>query len=298
MIKKFIFNQKVAPYVFVSPFIIIFCVFSIYPITNTIIMSFQKILPGQTKFVGIYNYKRLLHDPVFLRAIINSSIYMVITCAILVPIPAALAALISSKNMYGSNFFKAIMYLPALASIVVAGTIFRLMFSEMDQSLMNLVVGAFGIQPVKWLRQPVTGFTVLVLLCCWRWTGVNMMYFLAGLKNIPEELYESSDIDGATTIQKFRFITLPMLKPTSIYVLTISIYGGLAMFTESFMLWTGNNSPGNMALTIVGYLYRQGIERNDLGYGSTVGIVLLVLAMVFNVIQLKFNGVFKKGESI
>ena len=182
------------------------------------------------------------------------------------------------------------MYLPAITSVVVAGTIFRLAFSETEFSLMNQIVAVFGIEPVRWLRQQGTGFFVLLLVACWRWTGVNMMYFLSGLKSIPEELYESASIDGANGWQKFTKITMPLLKPTTIYVLTISIYAGLAMFTESFILWNGNSSPNNITLTIVGYLYRQGIEKNDLGYASTVGLVLLIIAMTINLIQLRING--------
>ena len=123
-----------------------------------------------------------------------------------------------------------------------------------------------------------------------------MLYFLSGLKNIPDELYESADIDGANAIQKFIYITIPQLKPTIVYVLTISIYAGLAMFTESYMIWGGNSSPKNIGLTIVGYLYRQGIEKNAMGYASAVGIILFIIAMTINMIQLKMNGTFSKEE--
>lgn len=293
-IKKFVYDQRVAPYVFILPFILIFCIFSIYPIASTIIMSFQKVLPGEISFIGLKNYKRLIGDQVFLIALWNSFKYMIITCLLLIPIPMILAVVVNGKNMPCPNLFKSILYLPSIASVVVCGTIFRLAFSESSDSLMNEVIGLFGMDPIQWLRDSSTGFAVLILLCCWRWMGVNMMYFTSGLKSIPQELYESADIDGATAIQKFFHVTMPLLKPTTIYVLTISIYAGLAMFTESFMLWNGNNSPDNMGLTIVGYLYRQGIEKNNMGYGSTVGIVLLIIAMLFNFVQLKLNGLFKK----
>ena len=125
---------------------------------------------------------------------------------------------------------------------------------------------------------------------------MNTLYFIAGLKNIDTALYESADIDGATKWQKFRFVTVPLLKPTSIYVLTISIYAGLSMFLESFMLWNGNSSPKNIGLTIVGYLYRRGIEKNQLGYASAVGLVLLLIALIINIFQLVMNGTFKKEE--
>ena len=152
------------------------------------------------------------------------------------------------------------------------------------------------MDPIKWLKGAGTGFFALLLLACWRWTGVNMLYFLSGLKNIPDELYESADIDGANAVQKFFYITVPQLKPTIVYVLTISIYAGLAMFTESYMIWGGNSSPKNIGLTIVGYLYRQGIEKNAMGYASAVGIILFIIAMTINMIQLKLNGTFSKEE--
>ena len=290
MIKKFFYNQKVAPYMFILPFLIIFCLFFIYPMVSTIVMSFQDVKPGVTEWVGLANFPRLFGGKVFFKALGNSFLYMVLTLVLLIPFPMMFACMINSKLMKAPGLFKSLMYLPAITSVVVAGTIFRLAFSETEYSLMNQIVGMFGIEPVRWLRQQGTGFFVLLLVACWRWTGVNMMYFLSGLKSIPEELYESASIDGANGWQKFIKITMPLLKPTTIYVLTISIYAGLAMFTESFILWNGNSSPNNITLTIVGYLYRQGIEKNDLGYASTVGLVLLIIAMTINLIQLRING--------
>lgn len=296
MIKKFIYNQKIAPYVFILPFILVFIVFFISPMINTIVMSFEKVLPGQTEFVGLKNYTKLLGDKVFLIAVWNSLKYMIWTLILLIPIPMIFACIINSKLMVGREFFKSAFFLPSLTSVVVAGIIFRLSFGEESTALMNQFLSLFGIAPIKWLKIGSTGFITLLVLACWRWTGVNMLYFLSGLKNIPEELYESAEIDGATTFQKFRYITIPQLKPTTIYVLTISVYAGLAMFTESFMLWGGNNSPNNIGLTIVGYLYRQGIEKNSMGYASAVGIVLFIFAMAINLIQLKLNGTFKKED--
>lgn len=123
-----------------------------------------------------------------------------------------------------------------------------------------------------------------------------MLYFLSGLQSIDPEYYEAASIDGASTWQKFKHVTFPLLRPTTTYVITISIYAGMAMFTESLMLFNGNNSPKNIGLTIVGYLYRQGIEKNKLGYAATVGIVLLVITMIINITQLIFSGMFKKED--
>ncbi|AWK51426.1 arabinose transporter permease [Clostridium beijerinckii] len=296
MFKGFIYNKKAAPYVFILPFILVFLVFFVSPMMNTIIMSFQTVLPGSRKFVGLDNYTKLLGDKVFLVALWNSFKYMIWTLILLIPIPMVLACIVNSKLMVGREFFKASLYLPALTSVAVAGIVFRFSFGEQATSLMNQLVALFGMDPYKWLKDGTTGFIVLLILACWRWTGVNMLYFLSGLKNIPAELYESADIDGASIWQKFRYVTIPQLKPTTIYVLTISIYAGLAMFIESYMVFNGNNSPNNIGLTIVGYLYRQGIEKNSMGYASAVGLVLFLIGMAINLIQLKLNGTFKKGD--
>jgi len=296
MINKFLYNKKAAPYVFILPFILVFLVFFISPMINTIIMSFQNILPGSRKFIGIQNYTKLLGDKIFLIAIWNSFKYMIWTLILLIPIPMILACIINSKLMMGREFFKSTLYLPALTSVVVAGIVFRFAAGEQGTSLMNQFVALFGMEPFKWLKNGTTGFIILLILACWRWTGVNMLYFLSGLKNIPAELYESADIDGASILQKFRYVTIPQLKPTTIYVLTISVYAGLAMFTESYMVWGNNNSPNNIGLTIVGYLYRQGIEKNAMGYASAVGLVLFIIGMGINLIQLKLNGTFDKED--
>ncbi|MDQ0655980.1 carbohydrate ABC transporter permease [Paenibacillus sp. W2I17] len=297
MIKKFVYSQKVAPYVFVLPFILIFLIFWFYPLVNSFVMSFQDKMLGQDpKWIGEANYSKLLTDKVFLTAIKNSVVYMLGTLVLLIPFPMLFAVMINSKLMMGREFFKSSFFLPALTSVAVAGTIFRLTFGEMEGSLMNSFLGLFGVEPIKFLKDGEWSMAALLILACWRWTGVNMLYYLSGLKSIDNEFYEAASIDGASAWQKFRTITMPLLKPTTVYVTTISVYAGLAMFTESLMMFNGNNSPKNIGLTIVGYLYRQGIEKNKLGYAAAVGIILLVIAMVINLTQLKFSGMFKKEE--
>ncbi|WP_145321647.1 carbohydrate ABC transporter permease [Paenibacillus xylanexedens] len=297
MIKKFVYSQKVAPYVFVLPFILIFLIFWFYPLLNSFVMSFQDKMLGQDpKWIGEANYSKLLTDKVFLTAIKNSVVYMLGTLVLLIPFPMLFAVMINSKLMMGREFFKSSFFLPALTSVAVAGTIFRLTFGEMEGSLMNSFLGLFGVEPIKFLKDGEWSMAALLILACWRWTGVNMLYYLSGLKSIDNEFYEAASIDGASAWQKFRTITMPLLKPTTVYVTTISVYAGLAMFTESLMMFNGNNSPKNIGLTIVGYLYRQGIEKNKLGYAAAVGIILLVIAMVINLTQLKFSGMFKKEE--
>lgn len=294
--KKFFYSQKAAPYVFVLPFVLSFLIFWIYPLFSTVKMSFQDIKPGQIEWVGLDNYAKLLKDSVFHTAIGNSALYMVLTIVLLIPFPMLYAVLMDSNLVKAKGVWKAVLYLPALTSVVISGTLFRLMFSEYDTGQMNVLLQWLGQDPIPWLKGRATAMFALVVLCCWRWTGVNMLYFISGLKGIDSSLYESAEIDGANSWQKFRYVTIPLLKPTTIYVLTISIYAGLAMFLESFMLWAGNSSPRNIGLTIVGYLYKRGIERNQMGYASAVGLVLLIIALIINVIQLILNGTFKKEE--
>ena len=262
--RSIFYSQSVAPYVFTLPFMLVFVIFFIYPLISTVIMSFQSVLPGQVQFVGLENFSKL-QNAEFFQAVKNSLVYTVLTLLVLIPMPMILAVFLNSKVMLGKNLFRSVFFIPALTSVVVAGTIFRLIFGEIPGALMNTVIGLFGHAPIKWLRIQGMAYMAMVVLATWRWTGVNILYFLSGLQSIPNELYESASIDGASPPQKFWHITMPMLKPTIIYVLTISIYGGFAMFTESYMLFAGNRSPGGIGLTIVGFLYRQGWEQNNLG---------------------------------
>lgn len=292
--KKLFYSQKLAPYVFVLPFALTVVIFWMFPIGNGILLSFQDVLKDE--WVGLGNYQRLLSDKIFLKAVYNSAKYMVGTLVLLIPFPMLFATLLNSKLMKKPGLFKSVYFIPALTSVVVAGTIFRLMFGEMNTSLANQIIAAFGMSPIKWLKGEWTSYFALLLLACWRWTGVNILYFLAGLQSISTDIYEAASIDGASKWQQFVKISFPLVKPTTVYVLTISIYAGLSMFLESYMLWKGNNSPQNIGLTIVGYLYRQGIEKRAMGYACAVGLVLLIVVMIVNLIQLTVTGTFKKEE--
>jgi arabinosaccharide transport system permease protein len=283
--------------VFVLPFLLSLIIFWAYPLVSGIVMSFQKISFGGSTFIGMDNYTKLAQDKFFRVAVLNSVEYMLLTLVLLIPIPLLLAVLMESRITKAKGVWKVIMYIPALTSVVISGMLFRMMFSESAGSQMNQLMTALGMAPIAWLKEKGTAWVALLLLCMWRWTGVNMLYFVSGLKAIDGSLYESADIDGANAKQKFWYLTLPLIKPTTIYVITISVYAGLSMFLESFMLWNGNSSPKNIGLTIVGYLYKRGIEKNDLGYACAVGMVLMIIALLINVIQLVATGTFRKEDA-
>ncbi len=291
-------SPKVAPYVFVLPFVLIFIIFFVYPIFSTVVMSFQSVNIGDIQFVGLDNYRVLLSSSTFPVAIRNSLIYTALTLLLLIPFPMILACMLNSKAMRGSNFFRACLFLPILCSVVVAGLTFRFLFNETETGLVNsIIINWFAGEKVRWLSLRWPAMAVLVALACWRWTGINVIYFMSGLNSIPVELYEACDIDGANAWQRFWFVTMPLLKPTIIYVLTISIYGGLAMFAESQMLWGGKTSPLNIGLTIVGFIYQNGISHGQLGLASCAGLVLLVVVLIINLIQLRLTGVLGKGKA-
>ena len=295
--KKLFYSQKVAPFVFVLPFVLSLLIFWAYPLISGIVMSFQDISFGNRTFVGTSHYVKLANDKFFRTAVLNSVEYMALTLLLMIPIPLVLAVMMESRLTKAKGVWKVIMYIPALTSVVISGMLFRMMFSESDGSQMNQLMIALGHTPIAWLKTKWTAWIALLLLCMWRWTGVNMLYFVSGLKAIDNSIYESADIDGANARQKFWYLTLPLIKPTTIYVITISVYAGLSMFLESFMLWNGNSSPKNIGLTIVGYLYKRGIEKNDLGYACAVGMVLMVIALAINVVQLIATGTFKREET-
>jgi arabinosaccharide transport system permease protein len=288
-------SQQIAPYIFVAPFILSFIIFFSYPLLQAILMSFQSVLPDQVTFVGLDNFKRL-NNQSFYKALYNNLRYTVYTVIVLIPLPLLLAVFLNSKLMRLKNLFRSALFLPALTSIAVAGIIFRLVFSELDGALMNTFIQWLGFDSQKWLYHSGLSMFALVVIATWRWIGINILYFLSALQNIPKELYEAADIDGAGLFSKFYKITVPLLKPITIYVLTITIYGGFAMFTESYMLWGSRGSPQDIGLTMVGYIYQQGFQYFDLGFGSTIGLVLLVITLGVSMIQLKFMGLFGKED--
>jgi arabinosaccharide transport system permease protein len=290
-------SPKVAPYVFVLPFVLILAVFFIYPIISTVVMSFQSVNINDVRFVGLENYRELAANSTLPISVRNSVTYTLFTLLILIPFPVILACMLNSKAMRGSGFFRAALFLPILCSVVVAGLTFRFMFNETDYALINsFVINLFGGEKVRWLSLRWPAMAVMIILATWRWAGMNVIYFLSGLNSIPLDMYEACEVDGANAWQKFRYVTIPLLMPTIIYVLTISIYGGLSMFVEYYMLWAGRSSPMNIGLTIVGFIYQYGVSQGKLGFASAAGLLLMAVILAINLVQLRLTGAIGKEE--
>ncbi|WP_444683900.1 carbohydrate ABC transporter permease [Alkalicoccus luteus] len=290
-----LYSKTAAPYIFVSPFILSFLVLSLYPFISAINMSFQRVLPGQTEYIGFSNFERVF-NPVFFTAVQNTTIYVIWTVVILTLIPMLFAIFLNHRLIMFTNVFRAAIFIPALTSVIVAGTIFRMIFGESDMAFANQVLSFIGLETQEWRYSAATAMFLMVGLASWRWMGVNVLYYLAALQNVSKDLYEAADIDGANAWQKFRNVTFPAIKPIFIFLSTITTINGFRMFEESFVFFE-TTSPGNIGLTIVGYIYQEGIQRNDMGFGAAIGIVLLGIIFVVSIIQLYVTGAFKKEDS-
>jgi arabinosaccharide transport system permease protein len=207
-----------------------------------------------------------------------------------------IAFVINSKITKLKMLFRSLYFIPVLTSTIVAGIVFRFMFSSEPGGAFNRLIGFFGSEPILWLNNAGTAMFALVIIAVWRWFGVNMIYFLSGLNNISSELYESAEVDGASGWQKFYYITAPMLKPITIFVLTISIAAGFSLFNESYAYWTNLQSPNDVGTTIVILIYRTAFLLNDFGSAAAMGVALLFIILVVNLIQLKIMGLFRKEE--
>lgn len=249
---------------------------------------------GKEKFVGFYNYERLLNYH-FGHAILTNTIYTACVLVIMMTVPIVLAVIVNSRLLKLRNLFRAAFFIPSLVSALIAGIAFRLMFSDMDSGLFNQILHLFGRESIAWNMGYSTGILMMVTLDVWKSIGINMVYCLSALQSIPEDIYESAEIDGASAVRKFWNITVPMLKPTLIYIFTLTVIAGYRMFTESYVYWV-DSTPGDIGLTIVRYLYQMSFQRNDMGFGSAIGIVLLAIIMMINLVQLRGFGMFGKEK--
>lgn len=297
ILDRTILHQKTAPYILVLPFLLSFGIFFLYPFINAVQMSTLRF-EGLTTyhFVGLDNF-RALNNPRFFQAVQVTMTYTFWTILILVPMPLFLAVLINSKLCKGATFFKSTFFIPQLTSVIVAGMFFRFAFSSTETALLNTITGFFGAEPTAWLFDRIPAMITMVTLCVWRWFGINLIYFLASLQTISPELYEASSIDGAGAFKRFIHITLPGLKPVIVFVIAISVFGGFSMFAESYALYGSARTPGDIASTMIGYIYSSAFVEGRFGLASAAGMVLLGAVMVINLILLTLFGTFKRKEA-
>lgn len=279
-------NIDSAPYYFLLPIIIIFCVFMVYPVIKSFILSFYEFKGGEYIFVGLQNYATLFKDPVFLAGLKNTFIYLIIQVPIMIFLALLLAYLLNQSFLKAKGFFRVSVFLPAVTSLVAYSLIFKLLLNS-DYGIINYLLKSIGLNPVDWLNGPVSARASVIIAVTWRWTGYNMVIFLAGLQRIPEEIYEAADIDGASRFQKFSKITMPLMKPIMLFCAITSTIGTLQLFDESYILTSGG--PDNATITVAHYLYDTGFRYVKFGYAAAMSYVLVVIIAVLSFIQFKIG---------
>src|SRR3954469_5411424 len=226
-----VLNPRYAPYVFLAPFLIIFIVFRVAPTIYAVLISFQHFEgTDSTGYVGLANYTKAFANPSLNKAFTNTVLYTLGTLLILIPIPLILAALLDSGRVVKQTMFRTALFLPALTSLVVVSVIFKIVLAR--DGLLNVSLSAVGLPTAKWLEVAELAVPSMIILAAWRWTGVNIIYFNSGLVNVPHDLYEAAALDGAGAWRTFRNVTLPMMKPTILFVVVLSIIGGFQLFVE------------------------------------------------------------------
>lgn len=283
--------------VFLLPFVALFVLFRIWPVSHALVMSFQEIesVGGSREWVGLANYRRVFNDSTFLTALRNTSLYTVGTLLILIPLPLVLAAVLKSRLVARHDLFRSILFLPVLTSLVVVSVVFSLLLTT--DGLLNSFLGWFGIPELRWLETRHLAIPALLILATWRWTGINIIYFTTGLSNIPNELYESASVDGAGPLRRFWHLSLPLSRPIILFVTVLTIFGGFQLFVEPLILWPGSGGgPGQGGLTVVVQLYRTAFTSFQLGYASAIGVVLAVIIVALSLLVLKLFGFFRKDD--
>jgi ABC-type sugar transport system permease subunit len=276
----------VAPYLFLLPFFVVYSVFFLYPVVSSFILSFYKAVGiGSRTFIGVDNYTALANDPRYLKALVNTTLYTLASVFILSPLALMVALavrsfIVPSPNM--KSFYRIAFFLPNLTSFVVIALMFALVFDK-DIGLLNAGLASFGLPKIGWLREEGLALPSIILVAIWTFLGINSLYFLAGLQNIPEEMNEAASIDGATRWQAFWHVTLPLLRPTILFVVVQAIIFSYQLFDLPYLLTAGG--PSDASLTLAMYLYQIGFSQFSLGYAAAIGYSIAVIAVVVSVIQ-------------
>jgi len=278
-------HPRWAPYVFMAPFLIIFCTFMIYPLVQSIVLAMQQTFgPKITVFVGLKNFRDLLGDRFFWIALRNTFVFAIASVAIQLPLSLGLAMVLNRPGLKGRALFRLIFFSPSLVGIVFVAMMFALMFHERDglvNAVLRTLIPHFPPE-FPWLQLYV--MPALILAGLWMSVGFNMIYFLAALQSVSQETLEAADVDGANRWQAFRHVILPSIAPVAGFVTLFSLIGSFQLFELPFILLNGPG-PENRGLTVVMYLYQYGFETGDLGYASAIGWTLALILVGFAVLQ-------------
>ena len=280
-------------YFFIAPFFLIFAVFGLYPIGYSLALSFHDWTASEPwKFIALYNYTRLLGDPVFWTSVWNVVYIYLVNVPAMVALSVVIAVVLNSPHQRLKDFFRVTYLIPYVTSVLSISIVFFVVFDD-SRGLVNLLLGKIGLSPVHWLTSKKISKLSIDILVTWKWLGYNMIIALAGLQSIDTQIYDASRIDGAGTLRTFFRISLPLIRPVIGFQLIMATIGTLTMFTEPYILTDGG--PGYSSLTPVLYLYRSAFKFMKLGYASGIAFLTFVLVLLPSVIQVRLYA--ERGRS-
>jgi len=298
--KWFRAQQRLAPYFFVAPFVILFASFGLYPIVKSLILSLYVTSgPTDQVFVGLANYRYLWTDGDFHIALKNTATFAFFSVFLQLPLSLGLAVLLSQKWLKARDYFRLAFFSPNLLGQVFVAVLFQVIFIPqygiLNQAL-HAMIPSIALD-TKWLSDPRLVMPALVLTSLWMYVGFNMIYFLAALQAVDQELHEAAIVDGANGWHRFLAVTWPSITPVATFVIIMSTIGGFQLFELPYIMLSNSSGPNKAGLTLVMYLYQQGFESGDLGYAATVGWTLAIILLILSLIQMRLAGVWKRGDA-
>jgi cellobiose transport system permease protein len=284
-------DASFSPYLYVAPFFLVFAAFGLFPLVYTAYVSLtdRNLLNPVTHFVGLANYRDLLHDSYFWNAVENTLGIWVISTVPQLLLALALAHVLNTK-LRARTLFRMSVLLPQVTSLVAVALIFTQLFST-DYGVINYVLGQVGIAPVDWEAGRLSSWVALSVMVTWRWAGYNALIYLAAMQSVPDELYEAASIDGARPWRQFLHVTVPSIRPTIIFTVIVSTIGGLQLFTEPYLFQpikgVSTGGSGRQYQTVAMYLYEKafGSAQFDFGYASAIAWCLFLLIALISLVN-------------
>lgn len=288
--------QRLAPYFFLAPYIILAAVFFVYPLFEAGTLAFYQTHGAQAReWVGLENFKFLLEDRNFREAVSNTVVFTVANTVLMLPLSLVLALLLNTRHGRFKAFFRVLFFSPNFVGQIFVGIIFSVLFVPrygIVNKFMQALLG-WGLE-TEWLTNPALVMPALVLTNLWMYVGFNMVYFLAALQNVDESLVEAARIDGAGPWGVFWHVTLPSIKPVAVFVLVVCVINSFQLFELPWAMFKQTFGPANSAITMVGYLYDSAFNSGDLGLASAVGWVLGCAIMLVSIVQIRVLGTGKE----
>ncbi|HEU7700039.1 TPA: sugar ABC transporter permease [Streptococcus pneumoniae] len=277
-------KDNILGYSFLAPALILLGIFLVIPVGMVIYYTFTDyylLTPDERKFVGFENFIRLTKDPIFLKSFLNTLKFVV--WIIPVQLGAALGmALIVNKKRKGNMFFKVAFFAPVVMSLVVISILWLYLLNP-NSGLLNAILNKVGIASQPFLTSPKQAMYAIVFVSAWQGAGYQMLLFLGGMQNIPQDVYEAAELDGFSKWAQFRYITMPLLKPTALFVLLTTLISAFKLIVQPMVMTQGG--PLNSTITMVYYIYQQGFTDRLVGYSSSIALVFTTLIGMINLVQ-------------